>query len=100
MPLMALPTTVNIFRRRERWVTSSVGVDLHVYHQHLGRYLPVKPKDWLFLAVVVYHFAAMAKDFDTVQANYRRAKSDPSVPNILRLALAEGVFIQDLGWLF
>ncbi|MFC0438010.1 hypothetical protein [Kutzneria buriramensis] len=51
------------------------------------------------LAVVAtaYHVATLVADAESVLVNLRRFQADPRLPNLLRLLLAEGVFIEDFG---
>jgi hypothetical protein len=51
----------------------------------------------LVVAYAVYHVAALIKDFEACVRNWNNYKKDRSGANLLRLALAEGVFIKDLG---
>lgn len=51
----------------------------------------------LALIVAAYHVAALVKDFETCQQNWNNYKKNPTGANLVRLALAEGVFIKDLG---
>ena len=47
--------------------------------------------------VVLYHLVAVVKDLESWQANCKRFAADPDLANLLRLLLAEGVLIKDLG---
>lgn len=47
----------------------------------------------------VYHLVALAKDDQRWHANRRRYQANPNRANLLRLLLAEGVLIKDIGFL-
>lgn len=49
------------------------------------------------VVIAAYHVAAIIKDAEAVAANWRRYNSQPTMNNFIRLLLAEGVFIADLG---
>ena len=51
----------------------------------------------LAFIVAAYHVAALIKDFETCKQNWNNYKKDPTGANLVRLAVAEGVFIKDLG---
>lgn len=44
-----------------------------------------------------YHLLAVAKDAEQAAANWQRFNANPSVNTFLRLLLAEGVLVEDLG---
>jgi len=54
---------------------------------------------WQLLAVaaLLYHLAALIKDTERVAFNARRVRDDPSLTNLAKLLVAEGVLIADLG---
>lgn len=47
----------------------------------------------------VYHLIALAVDAERWQVNNRRYQAVPNRANLLRLLLAEGVLIKDVGFL-
>lgn len=49
------------------------------------------------LLVLAYHAAMLAADAKQVKANVRRYRTRPSRENLIRLAVAEGVLIKDVG---
>lgn len=49
--------------------------------------------------LLAYHLLSLAKDAETWQTNLKRYQADRTPANLLRLLLAEGVFIRDLGLL-
>jgi hypothetical protein len=51
----------------------------------------------LTLLALLYHLAALAKDFEACEENWNNYKTNPTGANLVRLAVAEGVFIRDLG---
>jgi hypothetical protein len=52
---------------------------------------------WLTVAVFVYHLAALIKDAERCAFNAQRVRADPSLTNVAKLLMAEGVLIADLG---
>jgi len=51
------------------------------------------------IAVVAWHVISILNDADRCARNLARFKAAPTVPNFIKLAVAEGVLISDLGWL-
>jgi hypothetical protein len=49
--------------------------------------------------LLAYHLLSLVKDAESWETNRKRYRADPSTVNLLRLLLAEGVFIKDLGLL-
>jgi hypothetical protein len=49
--------------------------------------------------VVVWHLASIITDSERCKRNLDRFAANPTGPNFVRLALAEGALISDLGWL-
>jgi len=49
------------------------------------------------VVLTVYHALALLADAETVAENWRRYQRTGSGADFLRLLLAEGVFIKDLG---
>ncbi len=49
------------------------------------------------LAFFVYHLAALATDIERCAFNARRVRDDPSLANLGKFLVAEGVLIADLG---
>jgi hypothetical protein len=49
--------------------------------------------------VVAWHLLAIAKDVEQWQVNYRRWQADPSNENALKVLLAEGMLVKDVGGL-
>ena len=48
----------------------------------------------------VWHVASIISDAERYQANWSRWQAAPTPANLIRLLVAEGVFIDDIGWLF
>jgi hypothetical protein len=51
----------------------------------------------LGLAGLAWHALSIMKDFDRWKLNLDRYSAQPTVPNLVRLAVAEGVLISDLS---
>lgn len=51
---------------------------------------------WVALGLA-YHLAALYKDAERCAFNARRVRVDPSLVNLGKLLVAEGVMIADLG---
>lgn len=49
--------------------------------------------------LLAYHLLSLMKDAESWETNRKRYQADPTTANLLRLLLAEGVFIKDLGLL-
>lgn len=51
------------------------------------------------MSFVALHLLAALADLEQCKANLNRWQANPTVANLIKLALAEGVLIKDLGWL-
>jgi hypothetical protein len=47
----------------------------------------------------VWHAAAIIKDAERYQANWARWQATPTAGNLIRLLVAEGILVRDIGWL-
>jgi hypothetical protein len=48
---------------------------------------------------VALHILAARADLEQYKINLKRWQASPTLANLIKLALAEGVLIKDLGWL-
>jgi len=51
------------------------------------------------LCLAIWHAASIIKDAERCKLNLARYNANPTVPNLVKLALAEGALIGDLRWL-
>lgn len=51
------------------------------------------------LAFFLYHLVTFAMDEERWQVNRRRYQANPNRANLIRLLVAEGVLIKDIGFL-
>lgn len=51
----------------------------------------------LVVLAAVYHACTFAADAEAYVKNLRRLGADPSMANLIRVVVAEGVLIKDLG---
>jgi hypothetical protein len=51
------------------------------------------------LALLAWHVASIIKDAERVKYNLARYNARPTLPNFVKLAVAEGALIGDLRWL-
>ena len=51
------------------------------------------------LALVAWHALSIMKDAERCRYNMARYNAAPTLPNFVKLAVAEGVLISDLRWL-
>jgi hypothetical protein len=51
------------------------------------------------LALVAWHVASIIADAERCKRNLDRFAATPTVPNFIKLAVAEGALIADLRWL-
>lgn len=62
----------------------------------------MKGKDLTVLMVAAglcWHVMSIIEDVDRCKRNLYRYRTTPTVPNLLKLAVAEGALIGDLRWL-
>lgn len=63
----------------------------------MAKQKPMLDPTVLFWLTVGYHVFALVKDEESFVANWRNYKARPTGANLVRLLVAEGVFIKDLG---
>jgi hypothetical protein len=51
------------------------------------------------LGMLIWHALSLVADAERYQRNLARYNARPTLPNFVKLAVAEGVLIGDLGWL-
>jgi hypothetical protein len=51
------------------------------------------------LGALAWHVASLVQDAERYRLNLARWRAAPTGSNLLRLLIAEGVLIKDLGWL-
>ena len=51
------------------------------------------------IALLAWHCASFLADAERYKRNLARYNAVPSMPNFVKLLIAEGVLIGDLGWL-
>lgn len=52
------------------------------------------------LLAAAWHIASLVSDAERYGANWRRWQVAPTMANLIKLLVAEGVLIEDIGWLF
>jgi len=61
-----------------------------------GKSSMLNPSVLIFLAAV-YHACTLAADTEAYMKNLQRFGANPNLPNLIRVVIAEGVLIEDLG---
>ncbi len=51
------------------------------------------------IGLLIWHGLSLIKDAERYQRNLARYNARPTLPNFVKLAVAEGVLIGDLRWL-
>jgi hypothetical protein len=51
----------------------------------------------LIIVAALYHAYTLKQDTETYLNNLRRFGANPTIPNLIRVVVAEGVVIKDLG---